>query len=87
MSDSPTMVEEAVVEIEGGRHPIIDLLLAEGEQYVANNTSMNVYVYLIHLGTRVQCNGILLACKSYGLGIGRIIQICCCFYRALKCEL
>ena len=44
MSDSPTMVEEAVVEIEGGRHPIIDLLLAEGEQYVANNTSMNVRI-------------------------------------------
>ena len=44
MSDSPTMVEETVVEIEGGRHPIIDLLLAEGEQYVANNTSMNVRI-------------------------------------------
>ena len=31
-----------MVEIERGRHPVIDLLLTEGEQYVANNTSMSV---------------------------------------------
>ena len=28
--------------IEGGRHPVIDLLLGEGEQYVPNNTEMSV---------------------------------------------
>ena len=39
---SPTVVEEPVVEIESGRHPVIDLLLAEGEQYVANSTKLNV---------------------------------------------
>ena len=31
-----------MVRIEGGRHPVIDLLLGEGDQYVPNNTEMNV---------------------------------------------
>jgi hypothetical protein len=31
-----------VVEIEAGRHPVIDLLLTEGEQFVANDTKMRV---------------------------------------------
>ena len=31
-----------MVRIEGGRHPVIDLLLGEGEQYVPNNTEMSV---------------------------------------------
>ena len=31
-----------MVEIEAGRHPVIDLLLTEGEQYVANDTKMSV---------------------------------------------
>lgn len=35
------MVEEQVVEIEGGRHPVIDLLL-EGGQFVANDTDLSV---------------------------------------------
>ena len=39
---SPRLVEDTVVEVERGRHPVIDLLLTEGEQYVANNTSMSV---------------------------------------------
>ena len=33
-----------MVEIDSGRHPVIDLLLGEGEQYVANDTSMSVSV-------------------------------------------
>lgn len=36
------MVEEPVVQIEAGRHPIIDLLLGEGEQYVPNDTNLSV---------------------------------------------
>jgi DNA mismatch repair protein MSH3 len=36
----PRVVEGAVVEIEAGRHPVIDLLLTEGEQFVANDTKM-----------------------------------------------
>jgi len=39
---SPSVVEETVVCVEEGRHPIIDLLLGEGEQYVPNNTEMSV---------------------------------------------
>lgn len=34
------MVEEQVVEIEEGRHPVIDLIL-EG-QFVANDTKLSV---------------------------------------------
>ena len=39
---SPEIVEEQVIEIRGGRHPVIDLLLGEGEQYVPNDTGMSV---------------------------------------------
>ena len=39
---SPEVVEEQVIEICNGRHPIIDLLLGEGEQYVPNDTTMSV---------------------------------------------
>ena len=39
---SPEMVEDQVIEIEDGRHPVIDQLLGEGEQYVPNDTSMSV---------------------------------------------
>lgn len=35
------MVEEQVVEIEEGRHPMIDLLL-DGRQFVANDTKLFV---------------------------------------------
>ena len=31
-----------MVQIEAGRHPIIDLLLGEGEQYVPNDTNLSV---------------------------------------------
>ena len=31
-----------MIEIRGGRHPVIDLLLGEGEQYVPNDTEMSV---------------------------------------------
>ena len=51
--DSPTVVEEAVVEIESGRHPVIDLLLIEGEQYVANSTSLNVRVCICTLQSAI----------------------------------
>ena len=36
------MVEDLVIEIKGGRHPVIDQLLGEGEQYVPNDTLMDV---------------------------------------------
>ena len=39
---SPTMVEERVIKIEGGRHPIIDHLLGDGQQYVPNDTDLSV---------------------------------------------
>ena len=39
---SPEVVEEQVIQIRGGRHPVIDLLLGEGQQYVPNDTSMSV---------------------------------------------
>ena len=41
-SCSPEVVEEQVIEIRDGRHPVIDLLLEEGEQYVPNDTTMSV---------------------------------------------
>ena len=31
-----------MIEIEDGRHPVIDQLLGEGEQYVPNDTLMSV---------------------------------------------
>jgi hypothetical protein len=40
------MVEEMVVEIEEGRHPVIDLLM-EGEQFVANDTNLSVSVHSV----------------------------------------
>ena len=49
---SPTIVEEPVVEIEAGRHPIIHSLLGEGEQYVPNDTKLSVctqYSYTVHI--------------------------------------
>ena len=39
---SPEMVEDLVIEVKDGRHPVIDQLLGEGEQYVPNDTSMDV---------------------------------------------
>ena len=44
---SPRVVEDVVVEIEAGRHPVIALLLTEGEQYVANDTKMSVSSYCL----------------------------------------
>ena len=41
-SCSPEITEEQVIEIRGGRNPVIDLLMGEGEQYVPNDTSMSV---------------------------------------------
>lgn len=38
---SPEMVEDDVVEIQEGRHPVIDLLM-EGSQFVANDTKLSV---------------------------------------------
>lgn len=35
-------MEEQVIEIQDGRHPVIDLLMGEGEQYVPNDTTMTV---------------------------------------------
>ena len=49
---SPEMVEEQVVEIEGGRHPVIDQLL-EGGQFVANDTNLSVSIY--HVSSHVMC--------------------------------
>ena len=31
-----------MIEIRDGRHPVIDVLLGEGEQYVPNDTTMSV---------------------------------------------
>lgn len=42
ISCSPEVVEESVIEVEDGRHPVVDLLLGEGEQYVPNDTNMSV---------------------------------------------
>ena len=39
---SPTIVEEPVICVEDGRHPVVDLLLTEGRQYVPNSTDMRV---------------------------------------------
>ena len=39
----PEITEDAVaIEIEDGRHPVIDALKAEQEQYVPNSTQLNV---------------------------------------------
>ncbi len=46
---SPEIVEEQVIEITQGRHPIIDLLL-EGGQYVANDTKLLVNIYYVRQG-------------------------------------
>ena len=41
---SPEVVEEQVIEIQDGRHPVIDVLLDEGEQYVPNDTALSVSI-------------------------------------------
>ena len=46
---SPEIVEEQVIEIRGGRHPVIDIQLGEGEQYVPNDTSMSVSYRIIFI--------------------------------------
>ena len=38
---SPQVVQEQLVEITGGRHPVMDLLL-DGGQFVANDTKLSV---------------------------------------------
>ena len=46
----PTIRDDvACIQIEQGRHPVIDSLLGEGEQYVPNDTNLQVslLVYLI----------------------------------------
>ncbi len=41
----PTIREDvACIQIEQGRHPVIDSLLGEGEQYVPNDTKLQVHV-------------------------------------------
>ena len=42
LSFSPEMVKEELVEIEEGRHPVIELLLKGGGQFVANDTKLSV---------------------------------------------
>lgn len=37
----PEMDEGSALEIEGGRHPVIEQSLPEGEEYVANNLTLN----------------------------------------------
>ena len=44
-----------MVEVERGRHPVIDLLLTEGEQYVANNTSMSVSALIKYSNRHFEC--------------------------------
>lgn len=40
----PTLVdvEEVIVDIEKGRHPVISLLFSSGDQFVANGTKLKV---------------------------------------------
>jgi DNA mismatch repair ATPase MutS len=40
----PTLVdlEETVINIEKGRHPVISLLFLSGDQFVANDTKLKV---------------------------------------------
>lgn len=39
----PEMAEDAVaIEIEDGRHPVIDALKVKQDQYVPNSTQLNV---------------------------------------------
>lgn len=43
------MINDAVmIEVENGRHPVIDSLKREQEQYVPNSTSLNVSHVLKH---------------------------------------
>ena len=39
---SPNVVDECVIEIEEGRHPIVDQLQSDGTQYVPNDTKLSV---------------------------------------------
>lgn len=38
----PTLKEERKILIKNGRHPVIDVLLGEHDQYVPNSTSLSV---------------------------------------------
>ena len=43
-----------MIEIRDGRHPVIDVLLGEGEQYVPNDTTMSVsslQLFCVHVFT------------------------------------
>ena len=38
----PTLQEERKIVIKNGRHPVIDVLLGEQDQYVPNSTDLSV---------------------------------------------
>lgn len=38
----PTVQEERKIIIKNGRHPVIDVLLGEQDQYVPNSTNLSV---------------------------------------------
>lgn len=38
----PTVQEERKIIIKSGRHPVIDVLLGEQDQYVPNSTDLSV---------------------------------------------
>lgn len=38
----PTLLEERKIIIKNGRHPVIDVLLGEQDQYVPNSTNLSV---------------------------------------------
>ncbi len=53
---SPTVVEEPTLEIKDGRHPIIDQMMGEGEQYVPNDTRMSVRLCMHSTNQTVTCH-------------------------------
>ena len=46
---SPNIVDECIIEIEEGRHPIVDQLLSDGTQYVPNDTKLSVRAFIFCL--------------------------------------
>lgn len=47
----PTLVEESIIEIKDGRHPVVEHLLSAADRFVGNDLHMDVQTSQIHLIT------------------------------------
>ena len=46
----PDVTNDTVkIDIQDGRHPVIDALIGEQEQYVPNNTNLSVSIFFIFI--------------------------------------